>query len=129
VRAARERAAPKRSEVGTTWRYPGANLVEAQGPGGPLPTIHEDGVARLVPPRLGPYRISVDGKIEVRVAAPATREIDLRPRAASSSAAGAGVGEQRAKVDASGEVALLLLAVVACEMALRAWSRRKVEAV
>jgi hypothetical protein len=39
------------------------------------------------------------------------------------------VGEQRAKVDASGEVALLLLAAVAGEMALRVWSRRKVEAV
>jgi hypothetical protein len=89
----------------------------------------DDGVARLVPPRVGTYRITVDGKTEVRVAAPVAREIDLRPRGAAPSTAGAGVGEQRAKVDASGEVALLLLAVVAGEMALRAWSRRKLEAV
>lgn len=130
VRAARERAAPKRSDVGTTWPFPGASTVEAQGPAGPLvATRGEDGVARLVPPRVGAYRISIDGKTEVRVAAPVAREIDLRPRTAAPSAAGEGVGEERAKVDASGEVALLLLAVVACEMALRAWSRRKVEAV
>jgi hypothetical protein len=129
VRAARERAAPKRSDVGTTWRFPGASTVEAQGPSGPVTATRDDGVARLVPPRVGTYRITVDGKTEVRVAAPVAREIDLRPRGAAPSTAGAGVGEQRARVDASGEVALLLLAVVAGEMALRAWSRRKLEAV
>jgi hypothetical protein len=129
VRAARERAAPKRSEVGTTWRFPGAQTVDAEGPGGPLTPTRDEGVAKLVPPRVGTYRITVDGKTEVRAATPSPREIDLRPRTAASSTAGAGVGEQRAKVDASGEVALLLLAAVAGEMALRAWSRRKVEAV
>ncbi len=138
VRAARERAAPKRSVVGTTWRFPGAQTVEAHGPdgssgvdgpGGGVTPTREDGVARLVPPLVGAYRIAVDSKTEVRVATPDPREIDLRPRPAASSTAGAGVGEQRAKVDVSGEVALLLLAVVAGEMALRVWSRRKVEAV
>ena len=129
VRAARERAAPKRSRVGTTWKFPGAQAVEAQGPAGPEAEARDDGVPKLVPPRLGIYRITVDGKAETRVAAPDPREVDLRPRAAASSTAGAGVGEQRAKVDASGEVALLLLAALAGEMALRVWSRRKVEAV
>ncbi len=132
VRAARERAAPKRSLVGTTWRFPGAQTVDAtgpEGPGVPLATTREDGVPRLVPPLVGTYRIAVDGKTEARVATPDPREVDLRPRPAASSTAGAGVGEQRAKVDASGEVALLLLAAVAGEMALRVWSRRKVEAV
>jgi hypothetical protein len=133
VRAARERAAPKRSTVGTTWRFPGAQTVEATGPESPggaaLTTTRDDGVARLVPPLVGTYRITVDGKTETRVATPDPREVDLRPRPAASSTAGAGVGEQRAKVDASGEVALLLLAAVAGEMALRVWSRRKVEAV
>jgi len=132
VRAARERAAPKRSLVGTTWRFPGALTVDATGPGGPgdaLTTTRDEGVARLVPPLVGTYRITVDGKTETRVATPDPREVDLRPRPAASSTAGAGVGEQRAKVDASGEVALLLLAAVAGEMALRVWSRRKLEAV
>jgi hypothetical protein len=130
VRAARERAAPKRTLVGTTWRFPGAQTVEAQGPGGvALATTRDDGVVKLAPSRVGTYRLTIDGKAETRVATPDPREVDLRPRAAAPGAAGGGVGEQHAKVDASGEVALLLLAAVAGEMALRMWSRRKVEAV
>jgi hypothetical protein len=39
------------------------------------------------------------------------------------------MGERRAAVDVSGQVALALLGLVALEMALRVWSRRKVEAV
>jgi hypothetical protein len=58
------------------------------------------------------------------VAAPVARELDLRPRAAASSTAGTGVGERRASVDISGQAALVLLALMAVEMALRMWSRR-----
>jgi hypothetical protein len=39
------------------------------------------------------------------------------------------MGERRASVDISGPLALALLALVAAEIALRAWSRRKVEAL
>ena len=124
VRAARQRAAPKRSDVGTPWRFPGAHVVDAQGPAGPVAATQDDSVVRLVPPRIGVYRIGVDGKAEVRIAAPDARELDMRPRAAAPSTSGSGMGEQRARVDASGEVALALLAVVAAEMAMRAWSRR-----
>jgi hypothetical protein len=124
VRAARQRAAPKRSDVGTTWRFPGAHSVDAQGPAGPVAATQDDAVVRLVPPRIGVYRIGVDGKTEVRIAAADARELDMRPRAAASSTSGSGMGEERARVDASGEVALALLAVVAAEMAMRAWSRR-----
>jgi hypothetical protein len=42
---------------------------------------------------------------------------------------GQGLGDSHARVDVSGQVALALLALVALEMGLRAWSRRKVEAV
>jgi hypothetical protein len=129
VASARERAAPKRSVVGSAWRFPGARTVEAEGPAGPVAVTHDDGVARLVPARVGIYRVTVDGKTEVRAAAPDPVEIDLRPRATAASATGTSVGEQRAKVEVSGEVALMLLAAVALEMALRLWSRRKVEAV
>jgi hypothetical protein len=133
VRVGRERAAPKRTAVGTPWRFPGARDVQVDGPvGGPAGTIaptRDDGVARVVPPLVGVYRITVDGKTEMRVASPEAREIDLRPRAAASTAAGDGLGERRASVDVSGSVALLVLGLVALEMGLRAWSRRKVEAV
>ena len=68
--------------------------------------------------------MKVDGRTETRVAAPDERELDLRPRSATSSAPGASVGERRASVDASGEVALALLALMALEMGLRLWTRR-----
>jgi hypothetical protein len=84
---------------------------------------------RVVPPLLGTYRLTVDGKTEARVVAPDARELDLRPRAAASAAGGQGMGEHRASVDVSGPVALLLLALIAAEMGLRSWSRRKTEAV
>jgi hypothetical protein len=127
VRTARERAAPKRSEVGTTWTFPGAHGVDVRGPAGPVAVAREDGVPRAVPPLVGAYRIVVDGRAETRVAAPDARELDLRPRAAASAAAGAGLGERRASVDVSGQVALALLGLLALEMALRAWSRRRLE--
>jgi hypothetical protein len=128
VQAARERAAPKRSDVGTTWRFPGAHAVGASGPG-PVAVSHDEGVARVVPSLVGIYRITVDGKTETRAAAPVARELDFRPRPASPATSGDGMGERRAAVDVSGQVALALLALVAAEIALRAWSRRKVEAV
>jgi len=126
---ARARSAPRRTDVGAAWRFPGARAVDVQGPRGPLPVTRDDGVARVSPPLAGLYRVTVDGKTEARVAAPEAREMDLTPRAASGAAAGAGMGETHASVDASGPVALGLLALVAAEMALRMWARRRVEAV
>jgi len=130
IRGARERVAPKRSVVGTTWRFPGAHAVEVHGPDGAAVAVsRDDGVPHFAPPLVGTYRIDVDGKTEVRVAAPDARELDLRPRAVAAASAGSAMGERRTAVDVSGQVALALLGLVALEMALRAWSRRKVEAV
>jgi hypothetical protein len=128
VRAARERAAPRRTDVGVPWKLPGARRVEVQGPAGVVPATREDGAARVVPSLAGLYRLDVDGKAEVRVAAPEARELDLRPRNGGRATTGEGLGERRAKVDVSGQVALALLALVAAEMALRVWSRRKAAA-
>jgi hypothetical protein len=129
IQVARSRSAPKRTDVGVPWTFPAAHVVEAQGPGGSIVASRDDGVARLVPPLAGVYAITVDGRPETRVAAPIARELDMQPRAAAPATAGEGMGEHRAAVDISGFVAMALLALVAAEIALRAWSRRKVEAV
>ncbi|HTB71868.1 MAG TPA: VWA domain-containing protein, partial [Polyangiaceae bacterium] len=121
---ARAHAVPARSDVGTTWRFLGARDVEATGPAGPLAVSRDDGAVSLTPSLLGSYRVKVDGRTETRVAAPGERELDLRPRPAASTNPGAAVGERRASVDASGEVALALLALMALEMGLRLWQRR-----
>jgi hypothetical protein len=124
-RDARGHAVARRSDVGSTWAFAGAHSVEALGPSGSISTAPADGQWRVVPPLIGQYRISVDGQVETRVAAPVPRELDLRPRAAASKAIGASVGERRASVDLSGHIAFALLTLVALEMALRLWSSQK----
>jgi hypothetical protein len=124
VAEARRHAAPARSDVGTTWKFIGAHDVEARGPSGVLASTRESGVVALTAPLLGLYKVTIDGQVEPRVAAPDERELDLRPRAVAPGAPGATLGERRGTVDMSGEVALVLLALMAVEMALRVWTGR-----
>ncbi|HEX3771061.1 MAG TPA: BatA and WFA domain-containing protein [Polyangiaceae bacterium] len=121
---ARRHAAPARTDVGATWKFLGAHDVEAKGPRGSpaLAVIPDEGALTLVPPVLGSYRVTVDGRAETRVAAPDLHELDLRPRPAGAAAPEAKAGERRAEVDVSGEVAVALLALMALEMALRVWT-------
>ena len=116
-----ERKAAQRSDVGVPWTFPGARNVDAQGPSGAIAAARDERGVRVVPPVLGLYRISVDGRLEARVASPVARELDLRPRAAASTTAGEGLGDRRASVDFSGQVAILLLSLVAFELGLRLW--------
>ena len=95
------------------------------GPKGPLPVTVADGAARFVPPWIGAYRVTLSGRTETRVAAPPARELDLRPRAASATSDTETLGQRRASVDMSGPLALVLLGLVALEMALRLSSRRR----
>ena len=125
VSEAKQRAAPRRGDVGTPWSFAGARQVEAQGPGGVLTASRDEGTLRLVPVLAGAYRVSIDGNKELRVAAPLAREIDLRSRAVTSSATSAALGGGVAIVDVSWMVALLLLGLVAVELALRAIAGRK----
>jgi hypothetical protein len=122
AREARDRAAPKRSEVGSTWTFAGVRSVDVAGPSGPVTTLKDERGVRVVPPLTGTYHLVVDGKPEMRVASPVVRELDLRPRAVAEKTGGTGVGERRASVDISGQVAFVLLGLVALEMALRMWS-------
>ena len=120
VNEAKQRATPRRGDVGTPWTFAGARQVEAQGPGGTVTAARDDGTLRLVPVLAGAYRVSIDGSKELRVAAPLAREIDLRPRAVASSATSAALGGGVAIVDVSWMVALFLLGLVAVELVLRA---------
>jgi hypothetical protein len=116
---ARARTSPKRTEAGVAWSFPGARTVEAEGPEGPVVVSREGPEPRVVPATLGTYRLTIDGKKEVRVAAPAPAEIDMRPRAAAETTRGRDVGDSRATVDASPALALGLLALMALELLLR----------
>jgi von Willebrand factor type A domain/Aerotolerance regulator N-terminal len=117
-------AAPVRAQVGASWSFPGGRSVRVEGPSGLLDVAREGGVARVCPPWLGVYRITVDGHTELRVAQVDAREVDLRPRAVAAGSAGAdAAGQRRELVDVSGYVALVLLVLLSLEMALRLSSR------
>jgi hypothetical protein len=120
VTEAKQRATPRRGDVGTPWVFAGARQVEAQGPSGPISATRDDGILRIVPVLAGAYRVSIDGNKELRVAAPLAREIDMRPRAVASSATSSALGGGVAIVDVSWMVALGLLGLVAAELFLRA---------
>jgi hypothetical protein len=116
---ARARAVPRRTDVGTPWTFASARDVTVTGPEGALPVTRDGASARVVPALIGAYHVVVAGKAQTRVAAPLPAEMDLRPRAASPSAQSESLGEARASVDVSWWVALLLLGLVAAELALR----------
>jgi hypothetical protein len=128
VAEARQRAVPRRGDVGVPWTFAGAQKLEVQGPGGAaLAPSREDGVLRVVPAIAGAYRIAVDGAKETRVAAPIAREIDLRPRAVAESATSSKLGAGVAVVDVSWVVALVLLGLVAAELVARALGKPRRE--
>ena len=122
VAEAKQRATPRRGDVGVPWAFAGARQVEAEGPLGsaPITPTREDGTLRIVPFLAGPYRVTIDGSKELRVAAPLAREIDMRPRAVASSATSSALGGGVAIVDVSWMVALGLLGLVAAELLVRA---------
>ena len=81
-----------------------------------------------MPTLIGPFRLTIDGAKELRVAAPAAREIDLRPRAVVPAATSSSLGGGVATVDVSWTIALALLGLVLLEMIVRAWTRASVPA-
>lgn len=127
VTDAKEHSAPLRGDVGVPWAFAGARQVDADGPGGRLPTSRGDGALRVVPTLIGAYRLTVDGTKELRVAAPAQREIDLRPRAVAPAATSSSLGGGVSVVDVSWMIALVLLALVAAEIVARAMTRPRGE--
>jgi len=129
IAAARERTAPRRSEVGGAWAFPGAQSVTIEGPTGPVATTRDGALLRASTDLVGRYRVNVDGRTEVRVAAPAAREIDVRPRAAAPTTGGSALGDDHAAVDVSSSIALLLLVILTVEMGLRLWTGRADTAV
>lgn len=125
---AKQRASPRRGDVGVAWTFAGARQVEAVGPTGPLEIVRDEGTLRLVPPVAGAYRITIDGAKELRVAAPLARELDLRPRTVAPSATSSALGGGVAIVDVSWIIALVLLALVAAELVARAMTRARADA-
>ncbi len=129
------RASPQRTEVGVPWLLRGKK-VEGKGPvegadpskGGPPLTLLKDGpVSRIVPGMVGAYVFTIDGKPERRVVSPAPREVDFRPRKVPEAALDAAEGNGHPKMDVSWVLALVLLALFAAELGMRAFFRSRTE--
>ncbi len=116
-------AAPRRADVGATWTLP-SGASAATGPSGPIELVRDGGRVKLVPPLAGAYHVTIDGKDELRVAAPIARETDLRPRALKSQEASSHLGATQAQVDVSPHIAIALLVLLFVEMVLRLRAQR-----
>jgi hypothetical protein len=125
VSEAKQRAAPRRGDVGLPWAFAGAKQVDVTGPAGPVAATPSDGVLRVVPPLAGAYLVTIDGTKELRVAAPLAGELDLRARQVSPGSTSSSLGGGVAVVDVSWAVALVLLALVAVEIVARASASRR----
>jgi hypothetical protein len=124
---AKERSAPLRADVGTTWAFGGARHVEGEGPAGKIVTTRDEGTLRLVPAQAGPYRLVIDGAKELRVAAPVAREVDFRQRRIAPGTTASSLGGGVATVDVSWMIALGLLVLVAAELVVRGLVRPRDE--
>jgi len=123
VATAHTHAAPRRADVGATWTLP-SGASAATGPSGTIELIHDGGRTKLSPPLAGAYHVTIDGKDELRVAAPIARETDLRPRALKSQEASSHLGATQAQVDISPHIAIALLLLLTIEMVLRVRAQR-----
>jgi hypothetical protein len=132
VDAARSRGAPSRIEVGEAWTFDDrADVSVTHIPNDPrsAPTpvrIVDDGGGgpdrrrvRALASLAGLYSVRLGGDVTTRVAAVPEREIDFRPRRAVDSAPQADLGGRSRSRDASPEFAMLLVALVGIEAALR----------
>lgn len=113
-----------RSPVGTSWVLPsdGSVKVERLTPGGQPQAVAISGQGarrRLVPELLGRYRLVLDGVTTYRVAAVEEREVLVRQRPLAPGADDERLGGVTAHVDVSRHVALVLLLLLAAELAVR----------
>jgi hypothetical protein len=129
VETARSLGGVARTSVGSAWQLDGFRDVEAAyvAPNDELVKLdmERDGHGkRLVPELAGLYELKLDGNTAHRVASVDEAEVDLRPRPVDDSGAATDLGGVSASVDVSPYVAVVLLALLLSELALRLRARR-----
>jgi hypothetical protein len=124
VASAHAHAAPRRSEVGSTWTVP-ASVSGVVGPSGPVEVVRDGGRATIVPAVIGAYQVKADVREELRVASPVAAEVDMRPRRVAARGDAAHLGATQAQVDISSYIAMALLMLMLSEVALRLHHRRQ----
>lgn len=137
IHEAEQRRGPAAGLVGEPWGFPASSPVVIEGPEGPL-ALRPDGcdgapvgtdctVGRQVatPELVGAYSVSHGGSLQTRVAYLDEREITDPPGTAPDTAPTRSEGGAAGAVDASPELALVLLGLFAGELALRVGSEAR----
>lgn len=135
---AEQRRGPGVTWVGERWTFAPAKPVSIVGPAGPLEVAIEGCEAQAgatsdcapgqqvaTPALAGKYTITTDGVTRTRVARLDEREITDPPGSASAAQATAASGGDSGSIDASPELALVLLLLFAGELALRVVSEAR----
>ncbi|HKQ70715.1 MAG TPA: VWA domain-containing protein [Polyangiaceae bacterium] len=128
VDAARVRNGAHRATVGEAWTFEGAKSLDVTGPDKERLRVTDEPSSKVVTPdRIGVYDVVLDGDKFVRVAAAEAREVDLRPRAVAQESHSASLGDVRKKLDLSPLLAVILLALLVAELALRLLTQRSAQ--
>lgn len=118
--AARRHATPRRKEVGAAWLVPTTDVRAVLGPDEkPLPLSKGPDGTRVFPPLVGRYTVK-GARDEVRIASFPASELDTSPRATETTANGKKGASVRTQVEIAWALALVLLALGALELAVRA---------
>jgi hypothetical protein len=123
--ATRARNGAYRITVGEAWAFEGAKSLEVMGPEKTKLRVAEEPTRKVVAPdRIGVYEIALDHDKLTRVVAASEKEVDGRPRRVSPTTRSSSLGDTRARVDLSPYVAIVLLALIVGELALRLRARQ-----
>jgi hypothetical protein len=130
---AARRSGPPRSAPGVAWMFAASSQVEIHGPEGALEVREQrsasegDAVAQkiAVPEARGRYRVNVGGNETLRIVTLDPDELVRKPREPVAAGVVAGTNPSDARIDASSELALVLMILVTIELAVRFFGRTR----
>ncbi|MCA9599768.1 MAG: VWA domain-containing protein [Myxococcales bacterium] len=125
VEEATRRAGPRHSVAGATWLFPAKSTIQIRGPRGPVEVREHGADSNATVALAGRYEVSVDGDVQERVVNVSEQEITARSHDPAELAPTVASGTASTQVDASRQLALVLLGLFVGEIALRARGRRR----
>jgi hypothetical protein len=127
------RRGPRFTTAGVPWTFPADLAVSVMGPNNeevPLDEEDKAEVSRFTPVERGRYRIRLGNEVQLRFATIDANEVTRRPRDPEKVAPTVKKGGVASQVDASRELALIVLGLFAAEALMRAitrWRLRRAE--
>ena len=125
VEQAAQRTGPRISLAGRAWSFSSDSSVRIRGPGGPVELTDAPGRSELsalriaTPTRLGRYLVSVDDTAQERIVQISEQEVLQQSRPLKELTRSVRSGNVASQVDASREIAIVLLVLFVFELLLR----------